>query len=519
MKKLAVLLYGARAGTVTQMPAGTLVFNYDAQWIEKGPGIPLSLSMPMTTAIFPDLIISNFLWGLLPENEKIINEIARMGEPTSPRNVLGLLAKVGEDCAGALQIVPDERIKSLMDDTNVEWLSEKDVGDRIRSVKNMNAMAPSSIVWKHGRFSLAGAQAKFALTQHVETGIFGQATGSVPTTHIFKPPIPGLTGQVENEHFCLSLASLLGLPSSASKVQIFDGEPVIVVKRYDRFTDKNGDIRRVHQEDMCQALGISPFQKYQSDKGPSAKQIVNTVLAASNQPEIDTSVFTRALMLNFLICGTDAHAKNYSILFGKYGKHRLAPLYDINSFLPYESDDRSKLAMSIGGHYEVNRIMPRHWEKFAGEINVPYGQIESDLMNMVKALPDLAVQVAASCRTDGLKHEIFDTLINRISTRCKKSHLRFSSIREIKGRRDAVGDAGLARHLRQVEQQIVVIQHVRHIGPFQNGLAGELGSVVGDDAGGLPTGLQLGGEFKAHEAGTWKLEGEYGGPYPLTQEP
>ncbi len=40
--------------------------------------------------------------------------------------------------------------------------------------------------------------------------------------------------------------------------------------------------------------------------------------------------------------------------------------------------------------------------------------------NMVKALPDLAAQVAASCRNDGLKHEIFDTLINRISTRCKK---------------------------------------------------------------------------------------------------
>jgi serine/threonine-protein kinase HipA len=117
----------------------------------------------------------------------------------------------------------------------------------------------------------------------------------------------------------------LGLPAAQSQVIHFEKEIGIVIERYDRQHKGNG-IVRIHQEDICQALGIMPTKKYQNESGPSAADVVELLRASSTDREADVNTFIDAIGFNWLIAGTDAHAKNYSLLLGGGPHVRLAPL-------------------------------------------------------------------------------------------------------------------------------------------------------------------------------------------------
>jgi len=76
-------------------------------------------------------------------------------------------------------------------------------------------------------------------------------------------------------------------------------------------------VQRIHQEDMSQALGLMPGKKYQEDGGPGIAEIVTLIRRVSADPDADVDRFLQANMFNWLIGGTDAHAKNYSLLVGE----------------------------------------------------------------------------------------------------------------------------------------------------------------------------------------------------------
>lgn len=223
-----------------------------------------------------------------------------------------------------------EAIRSGKED-KVEWLDEAELAKRLQALREDHA------AWRlprdTGQFSLAGAQPKTALL--LQNDRWGIPSGRIPTTHILKPPTGHFDGHAENEHICLMLARNLGLPAAQSKVRRFKDEVAIVVERYDR-QQKGNDIIRVHQEDTCQALGIMPTKKYQNEGGPSATNIIDLLRTYSTDRDTDLDTFVTALGFNWLIAGTDAHAKNYSLLLSGPDV-RLAPLYDIASILPYES--------------------------------------------------------------------------------------------------------------------------------------------------------------------------------------
>lgn len=173
-----------------------------------------------------------------------------------------------------------------------------------------------------------------------------------------------------NEHFCLRLAEAVGLPSAASEIISIGGAEVFRVKRYDRFREKDGLIRRIHQEDFCQATGHPPGGKYQADGGPSAAEVVRLLDRYSMDRADDVLRFVMALAFNWIIVGTDAHSKNYSLLHARGSALRLAPLYDLASWIPYERDPHSrkiKLAMKIGGTYRLHEIDGAHWRVWADE--------------------------------------------------------------------------------------------------------------------------------------------------------
>jgi serine/threonine-protein kinase HipA len=161
-------------------------------------------------------------------------------------------------------------------------------------------------------------------------------SGRVPTTHILKPPTGEWDGHAENEHFSLHLARAAGLIVPNSTVQHFGDEIAIVVERYDRVRS-GGRWSRIHQEDMCQALGLHPTSKYESDGGLGVRTIAELLRQQSSNPEEDVQSFVDAIAFNRLIAGTDAHAKSYALLLSGSGAVRLAPLYDLASILPYQT--------------------------------------------------------------------------------------------------------------------------------------------------------------------------------------
>jgi serine/threonine-protein kinase HipA len=241
-----------------------LTFIYNEQWRTTENAYPLSISMPLALAQHGHAKTDPFLWGLLSDNQMVLDQWAKKFQ-VSARNAFSLISVVGEDCAGAVQFVRPERLEVIIGaaPAEIEWLDEADIAKRLRALREDHS------AWRiprdTGQFSLAGAQPKTALL--LENGRCGVPSGRVPTTHILKPPSGQFAGHAENEHFCLELARAVGLPVVDSRIMHFRDEVAIVVERYDRIRTANG-LRRVHQEDICQALSIQPTHKYQNEGGP-----------------------------------------------------------------------------------------------------------------------------------------------------------------------------------------------------------------------------------------------------------
>lgn len=414
---LVVLADGRVMGEIRRSRAGRLTFVYDRDWRASTNAYPLSLSMPLVIAEHEHGRIEPWLWGLLPDNEAILARWAQRFQ-VSPRNVFALLSAVGEDCAGAIQLATPERVPALMDADHgsVAWLSSSDIAERLALLrKDQSAWR---VARDTGQFSLAGAQPKTALLFDGER--WGVPSGRMATTHILKPPIDAFDGHAENEHLCLALARALGFSAARSRVMRFDDEVAIVVARYDRLQTPTG-IRRLHQEDLCQALGLPPTKKYQNEGGPAVGDLIEVVRAHSGAPQEDEWTFARALMFNWLIGGTDAHAKNFSMLIGAGGRARLAPLYDVASTLAYDFDpQRLKLANKIGGTYLLDDIGPRQWEKFANETHLPKQDVLRAVRDLADALPAAINSAADQARSDGLDHPVIAKMVEILSRRAER---------------------------------------------------------------------------------------------------
>src|SRR6266702_2227312 len=285
--ELIALLDGREIGSV-HYKNSRLSFVYRESWRADPDAYPLSLSMPLGSAEHGHTRIEAFLWGLLPDNDRVLENWGRRFQ-VSPKNVFRLITNGGEEWAGAVQFVSPERLEELQKEPaskEVKWLTEDDVAERLRALRGDHSQ------WRTaqdtGQFSLAGAQPKTALL--FDRKRWGVPSGRVPTTHILKPPTGEWDGHAENEHFSLRLARAAGLVVPNSAVQHFGDEVAIVVERYDRI--RQGDRwSRIHQEDMCQALGLHPTRKYESDGGPNAARIAELLRTQSSNPQEDVLSF------------------------------------------------------------------------------------------------------------------------------------------------------------------------------------------------------------------------------------
>ena len=374
-QQLNVWMNGLLVGEWT-LAHGEEIFAYHASWLNHPQTRPLSLSLPFlpNNAAHRGAVVNAYFDNLLPDSDIIRRRLAQHHR-LSDSAPFTLLAALGRDCVGALQLLPEDEtpqnlqciIGEPLDDAAIAALLQQTVQPGLPGQRNSDADL---------RLSIAGAQEKTALLQHA--GRWQRPLGSTPTTHIFKLPL-GLVGgmqadmrsSVENEWLCAQLVAAFGLPVARCDIAHFEAQKVLVVERFDRRLSSDGRwLMRLPQEDLCQATATPPYLKYQADGGPGIARILD-ILAGSENSETDRRQFFKAQVVFWLLAATDGHAKNFSLFHLPGGRYRATPLYDILSAHPVighgagkVAPQKAKLAMAVRGqsnHYLFDRIQPRHW--------------------------------------------------------------------------------------------------------------------------------------------------------------
>ncbi len=406
-QRLAIWMNGIRVGFWEKV-RGEDRLQYLPEWIADKQGRPLSLSLPFAPGnqLLRGNIVRDYFDNLLPDSESIRRRLAmRYGaESLEP---FDLLAELGKDCVGAIQLLNvDEDPKDLFS-VNDRPLSEAEIASRLRHTTA--AFLPGlQDDTDDLRLSIAGAQEKTALLWH--QGQWCLPEGNTPTTHIFKLPL-GLVGNmqadmsttVENEWLCSVILEHYGISVAKTQIAQFEDQKALIVERFDRrWSGDRQWLVRLPQEDMCQALGVSPLRKYQSDRGPGISDIM-TILSHSEQAARDKASFFKAQILFWLLAATDGHTKNFSIAIEPQGLYHLMPVYDVlsawpvigpgNSQIPWK---KCKLAMAVRGsnnYYHLYRIQRRHWLHHGELTGLTERQVESMMDDIIASTPEVIERV------------------------------------------------------------------------------------------------------------------------------
>ncbi len=262
------------------------------------------------------------------------------------------------------------------------------------------------------RWSLGGGQSKFTLA-HGEGGQWYDPRGAAPSTHIVKPGVHHAKHQALNEHVSLIALRGLGIPVAPSRYVEFDGEPAIVVERFDRGRQGPTVVRR-HAEDLCQALGNQTI--YERDGGPTATQILD--LLGDRAGKRSKLRFVEALIGTYLLGSPDGHARNYSVLL-EGGQAALAPLYDVASSLPYDIADSGimtlrTIAIAIGGEHTFGMVGLAQWQRFfaTNSIDADWGidTIKRQATRLPDALADAFAELTGVAATDELRPRYVDAV-------------------------------------------------------------------------------------------------------------
>jgi serine/threonine-protein kinase HipA len=320
----------------------------------------LSASLPLRERFKPSEA-APFFEGLLPEGAVRATIANKLG--ISEANGFGMLAALGADCAGAVTILPEDQ-QPLSSGAAANRLSEEQVGDLLRDLPRDPLgidIGPGGV-----RLSLGGVQDKLILVR-LPDGDFAQPREGSPSNCLLKPEHQSYEGLAFNEAFCMRVAAAAGNKSAATEVLELDGIRCLYSERFDRVTDADGATVRLHQEDMCQALGLLPTQKYEAEGGPSVASVIALLRRQPNRRvALDVNAFVRAVLTCFLLGNSDAHGKNFSLLYDPATGVRLAPLYDIVSTADYD-DLTPRLAMAIGGEDDPSRVDLMCWKRLGAE--------------------------------------------------------------------------------------------------------------------------------------------------------
>ncbi|MES2399412.1 MAG: type II toxin-antitoxin system HipA family toxin [Pseudomonadota bacterium] len=420
-KDLDVWMNGQHVGQWFWTRTGTPRLHYEAGWVQSPNARPLSVSLPIPAGggDVMGAAVENYFDNLLPDSTRIRERLRRRFRLPSTK-AADLLAAIGRDCVGAVQLMPagvqpprhDQIDSTPLTDTQVE-----------RIIADVDNDTPDEQAIAHDfRISIAGAQEKTALLRIGERWHLPE--GATPTTHIFKLPLglignmrADMTDSVENEWLCAKLLGELGFNVAATEMAVFGSQKVLVVERFDRqWMDNSRWIARLPQEDFCQANGWPGDLKYESDGGPGMRAGF-TLLSGSNNAKADSLQFALVQLAFWIMAATDGHAKNFSIFLERGGGYRMTPLYDVLSAWPIIGNGpsqvnprRAKLAMALrskNAHNSLQEIHTRHWQALAQQSGVP--NAFDSMVALVLQVPD-ALERAEALLPKGFPAKVFKSI-------------------------------------------------------------------------------------------------------------
>ncbi len=434
MASLPVYFEQRLVGTIDVDKSGP-GFTYNAEWVALRGAFPISTSMPLKLERIGADIFLPWAANLLPENEQLRTLGQLLGMARS--DVIGLLSAIGGDTAGALSIGQPGRTSS------VQW---RPVGtpDELENIIEDLPNKPFLVGEEGVSMSLAGAQTKLAVAVDESGRICIPMNGS-PSTHILKPDSPRLPGGVQNEAFCLTLARRMRIPTPNLSTGLAGERTYLMVKRYDR-TDVGGRWRRLHQEDFCQALGVPPSAKYESNqtgiRGPGLKDMFE--VTRRYMAPTDIVRLLDMVVVNALTCNTDAHAKNFSIMV-RAGGATLAPMYDAMCGEVWGNVTKN-FAQNIGGKTRGDELKGRDWQRFARDCGLNPRQIIDRVGALAKsALAETQAAAAEVAAMPAGPHGILDETRQAVE---RRAHAVLAQLREVadEAAADGVDEAAAPAH-------------------------------------------------------------------------
>ena len=389
--------------------ASTTTLTYDSEWLKAQDRFPISLSMPVGEQSYAGDVVLPWLMNLLPEGSPLQAMTRALGMSTA--DVLGLIAETGNDLAGALSI------ESAGPAGNPDYRIVPDTAALQRIINDLPAR-PFLVGDEGVSMSLAGAQDKLPVA--LLGGNIAIPVNGAPSTHILKPDNKRLPGSVQNEALCMVLARRVGLSAAPVMTGTAGDRSYLLVDRYDRDATVS-PVRRLHQEDFCQALTRPPGAKYEANRtgahGPSLADMFG--LIRKHMTARDINRFLDAAIFNIAVGNVDSHAKNYSILLSPAGAS-LAPLYDLMSGLAWQ-DITQNHAQAIGGQRRGRHIHERHWRQMAEDAGISGNgtvqRVRQVTARVLRELPRAVDDVAGMPAGPGEMLPIFATEIaTRVTT-------------------------------------------------------------------------------------------------------
>jgi len=405
---------GRLVGQLTQDRHGELGFAYAPDWLDDEAAQPLSASLPKRAEPFTRRECRPFFGGLLPEEGQ--RDAAAQALGVSRANDFALLDRLGGDVAGALQLLPSgEPPTALALDRQPTMLDDAGL------IRVLDALPVRPLLaGEEGlRLSLAGAQSKVPVVL-VEGSVALPAPGQ-PTTHILTPPISRFKATTENEAFVMRLAAAIGLDVASAEARTVQDRSFLLVQRYDRAIDADGIVRRIHQEDFCQALGVPPETKYASEGGPTFKDCFALLRRVAARPAVDVLKLLDAVIFNVIAGNADAHGKNFSILYDAEGA-RLAPLYDLLATVAYP-DLSPKFAMKVGKRATLAELDAKGWAAFAADAGLGVPLIRRRVAEISKGVIARTGEVAAELVRPGFDRTAIEGLSAMVRERAERCAL------------------------------------------------------------------------------------------------
>ncbi|MEO6919956.1 MAG: type II toxin-antitoxin system HipA family toxin [Collimonas sp.] len=406
---LVTWLNGERVGTWSIPPHAEPSFTYEESWFSSPAFRSLSLSLPAikSNPSIKGAVVNDFFDNLLPDSE-IIRKRLQTKFRASDTGAFALLAAVGRDCVGAVQLMPQGEAPEGLDRINATPLDDNGV-ERILQQATATPSALADDEEDDLRLSIAGAQEKTALIWH--NGGWCKPLQATPTTHIFKLPM-GLVGNrradmstsVENEWLCGRILHAYDIPVAPCDIAVFGQTKALVVQRFDRQLARSGTHwLRLPQEDFCQATGTPAARKYEADGGPGMLRIA-ALLGNAVSRDQDIATFLKAQIVFWMLRATDGHAKNFSIFLLAGDRYKMTPLYDVLSAWPVIGQgpnlippQRAKMAMAWLGknrHYHADSALRRHMTNTM--LKCGYGASPGDLIDQItEQTPAICERVAA----------------------------------------------------------------------------------------------------------------------------